>query len=349
MRKIGSDGTWTHDAAAGESNLLGAVFGDVFSFAALGQHPLDAAGHAGFAWTPGAYGGTGIGALVEAVPVGNLGEWEDGSEVMAAAVALGFNATAAVTTAGKVMTSYVSTHSASLFNIKVNFAGSLWTADLQKAFVRAVDNLESIIQGDLPNASIRSAAGITVVDDLEITATLANIDGVGKILGQAGPQFVRAGSNIPVVGAMTFDVADAAKLAGAVRSADATHSETLWDVVVEHEMLHVLGIGSIWSIDHLLTTKNGALVYTGQSGGLEYAKLLNPAAKVAVPIPVEMGGGAGTAGSHWKEAAFTKELMTGYINDSYNPVSKMTAASLGDLGYKLAAQSAWHVDPYGIA
>ncbi|HUL03118.1 MAG TPA: hypothetical protein VLV16_07825, partial [Gemmatimonadales bacterium] len=58
-------------------------------------------------------------------------------------------------------------------------------------------------------------------------------------------------------------------------------------------------------------------------------------------VPVENCGtaspmdcGAGTVNSHWREPTFGPELMTGYLNGGItNPLSRMTAAAMGDIGY----------------
>jgi hypothetical protein len=49
-------------------------------------------------------------------------------------------------------------------------------------------------------------------------------------------------------------------------------------------------------------------------------------------IPLEMDGGQGTAGSHWDDAVFTTELMTGWLNAGAQ-MSAMPTASLEDMGY----------------
>ena len=50
-------------------------------------------------------------------------------------------------------------------------------------------------------------------------------------------------------------------------------------------------------------------------------------------VPVETGGGSGTAGSHWLESTFKNELMTGYLNGVPGQLSSITGGSLADLGY----------------
>ena len=51
-------------------------------------------------------------------------------------------------------------------------------------------------------------------------------------------------------------------------------------------------------------------------------------------VPVEnQEGGPGTRDSHWRTSVFANELMTGFLNTGSNPLSRVTVASLGDLGY----------------
>lgn len=62
----------------------------------------------------------------------------------------------------------------------------------------------------------------------------------------------------------------------------------------------------------------------------EYGKLKKTA---ATPVPVENTGGVGTRDSHWRETIFKNELMTGFVGGKPNPLSRVTVASLKDLGY----------------
>ena len=53
-------------------------------------------------------------------------------------------------------------------------------------------------------------------------------------------------------------------------------------------------------------------------------------------VPVEnQEGGSGSRDSHWRLAVFTNELMTGLLTTGANPLSRVTVASLGDLGYSV--------------
>ena len=44
-------------------------------------------------------------------------------------------------------------------------------------------------------------------------------------------------------------------------------------------------------------------------------------------------GGEGTADAHWRESVFGNELMTGFVEASTNALSRVSVASMADLGY----------------
>ena len=60
-------------------------------------------------------------------------------------------------------------------------------------------------------------------------------------------------------------------------------------------------------------------------------------------MPLETGGGSGTALVHWSEATFGTELMTGFTNGLPGQLSILTIGSLQDLGYTVNYGAA---DPY---
>jgi Leishmanolysin len=52
-------------------------------------------------------------------------------------------------------------------------------------------------------------------------------------------------------------------------------------------------------------------------------------------VPTENDGdpNGGTYCGHWDEECMQSELMTGYLNSGLNPLSRISIATLGDLGY----------------
>jgi hypothetical protein len=214
------------------------------------------------------------------------------------------------------------------FTIDVRFTGGL-SARQQEAFAAAADRWTRMVVGDLPAVVVDGET----VDDVLILASGVDIDGSGQVLGRAGPTQLRPVSAglLPAVGQMQFDTADLAQM----------ERDGTLDDVITHEMGHVLGIGTLWSRLGLLsgagtddptftgTGAVGAWTELGGSGG----------------VPVENTGGPGTREGHWREAVFGDELMSGFVAEAGNPLSRVTVASLGDLGYVVDLDAA---EPYRL-
>lgn len=207
------------------------------------------------------------------------------------------------------------------FTIEVRFAGGL-NKKQKNAFKAAADRWVTVIVGDVPSVNVDGE----IIDDVVIMAQGSAIDGPGKILGQAGPTHVRPANAgkfafIPAKGVMAFDTADLA----------AMESKGTLNDVITHEMGHVLGIGTIWKVKKLLTGEGTTNpLFTGKQAAKEYGALLG---KKGQAVPVENMGGPGTRDSHWREAVFHNELMTGFVGAAGNPMSRLTVGSLQDMGY----------------
>jgi hypothetical protein len=214
------------------------------------------------------------------------------------------------------------------YAIAVRYIGSL-TARQKEAVTKGVARWRSAITRDLVNIPVSAPAGSCfaaqpalneTVDDILIFVEFVDIDGVGDVLGQAGPCYVRADNTLPVVGYLKLDAADLEMM---------EDRGTLDDVVL-HEMGHVLGIGTLWQDKNVLT---GAGTddprFTGSSALAAYRTLGGS----DTWIPVENSGAEGTRDGHWRESDFGSELMTGYINASPNAMSALTISSLTDIGY----------------
>ena len=213
------------------------------------------------------------------------------------------------------------------FQITVAFIDSSLTASQQAVFETAASRWAQVIMGDVPDLY---NVGF-FIDDLMIDASAIPIDGVNNILGWSGPTVLRAGSYLPAQGMMQFDTADLANMES---------NGSLSDVIL-HEMGHVLGLGTIWSDLGLLTgagTTNPQ--FTGASATAEYNQIFG---LTSTSVPVENTGGSGTRDSHWRESVFDNELMTGWLNGSTRPLSRVTAGSMQDLGYTVNLDAA---DPF---
>jgi hypothetical protein len=134
---------------------------------------------------------------------------------------------------------------------------------------------------------------------------------------------MRSGSYLPYAGIIALDTADLSML------------ETEGDLldVFTHEIGHVLGFGTIWNLKGLLVgagTSNPT--FTGAQARAEYNSLFGTS---AAGVPVEAGGGQGTALAHWRDSIFQTELMTGWSKPGSSPISRITVASMADLGYQV--------------
>jgi hypothetical protein len=266
---------------------------------------------------------------------------------------------------------------ASSFNIIVRFFDDAnMTAGQKLLFTQAAARIQGVVTGDVPavglnqtdiSGCLKQANGTTVlsetIDDLLIYATVKTMDGPGNVLASAGPCFVRvpgASPSVtdytPVIGLMSFDKDDINSLTGP--------GGNLQDVIT-HEMLHVVGIGSLWActgspacrgfIDNPNTSNPLYNAPQARSGCVSVGGTTSCASKVPAEgcagiteceiLPNDSTNGAGTRDTHWRESTFDTELMTGFL-DSANPFSSVTIGALADLGYTVNATDN---DTYTIA
>lgn len=220
---------------------------------------------------------------------------------------------------------FASASAAAPLNIQLNF-GSGFTPAQQSIFTLAANTWMSLLVGYAPGINISA---------LQINASAPFIDGAGGTLGQAGPTFVtnQGGFTLATQGIMQFDSADVAQL----------ELDGLLQDVILHEMGHVLGLGTLWTSNNVYV--NGTGQYTGAFGLAAYRAEFNQ--PLAAFVPVELGGGTGTANGHWNEvdggAGLTgitdaqgrdmrDELMTGWLNGN-SFISNLTVQSFRDIGY----------------
>ncbi|MBI3789946.1 MAG: hypothetical protein HY275_03610 [Gemmatimonadetes bacterium] len=192
----------------------------------------------------------------------------------------------------------------------------------------------SITGLNLTNQSIR---GILIF--MQLAPITSSTPGL-VTLGSSGPCFVRSTNGLTVVGGMRLNSDYLLNNLSAQQRTD----------VVLHEMGHSLGFGTLWTgipsipaLPVLLSgsttvSRSGNPIFTGNAAIAQYVAL---GAAGATSVPVENCGGTGTMNGHWREdagagAGFGTELMTGYITSSptaKNPLSKLTIASMKDMGY----------------
>ena len=210
------------------------------------------------------------------------------------------------------------------FQITLLFDDGL-APEYRTAFDSAAARWSQVITADVPGQQAEIPEGFLgwmpgfsgVVDDVLILARSYEIDGVGGTLGRAGALQARPSNGLPYVGVMEFDTADLARLATSGRLGS----------VIQHEMGHVLGLGSGWVLQGLVDDALSEPRYNAPGGVAAWQELGGTGR-----VPVENQGGAGTALAHWRESTFGNELMTGY-SDPDERLSRLTVAALADQGY----------------
>ena len=314
-----------------------------------------------FAVTGGGGSATSTTVSTNANGIAQVGSWTVG-------VAAGSNTMTATSgsLAGSPVT-FTVTGATQGYDIVIQNTGPAFSPAVQAAFDSAVAFWRRAIFQTVGSSTVNAPAYPTAgscgtgspavnatIKDLRIMARVDTIDGPGKILGQAGPCYLHGTSHLTVLGTMTFDSADLSTLAtnGSLR------------YVIQHEMGHVLGFGVLFGSS---TKYPGAFAapyfdceQNPSSGGNPLDTYFSCAGAQAQfdsiggvtytggqKVPMEncgagapAGCGSGTFNSHWREAVFGDELMTGYINCPslpaacpLNPLSSLSIAALGDIGY----------------
>jgi hypothetical protein len=218
------------------------------------------------------------------------------------------------------------------------------TPTLRAAFNQAITKWQSVIVDSVGSIPIKLAAAACdsvqpalneTVKDLLVLVHIRQIRDTipgQATLGESGPCLVRQPGNLPILGVMSLNDSTLTVL-----SADG-----LLDDVIEHEMGHLLGFGTVWDLDGLVRdTTTSDPWFSGPEAQAAFRKAL-PSFSDKI-VPVEANGGAGTTLSHWRESVMTNELMTGFINIGTNPLSAVTIESMADLGYTVNVGAA---DPW---
>ncbi len=305
-------------------------------------------------FTPSAGGSVTAGTVITgAQGIAQVGSWTPGATAGTHTLSAAVTSTALSTvfTAGAVNPSY---------DIVIQNIGPALSPAVQAAIDSARAFWQRIIyqdQTDVP-VNVTSACGISgvdlnqTIDDVIILARFDSIDGPSGVLGSAGACSVRSSNALTVYGQMRFDTADVASLGAQLNN------------VILHEMGHVLGFASglfNFTTSGGFTRACGNLFTTGTPPSVvpqdtyfhcTHSNATNQARAVfdsiggtaytggnKVPLEncqtgVPTSCGPGTYNSHWRESTFFNELMTGYLNSGNpNPLSVLTIAAFGDLGY----------------
>ena len=204
------------------------------------------------------------------------------------------------------------------FDIALDFAPGLSQA-IKDAMIAAAFRWETVITGDL--TSVRENNG-NVIDDILIRVQPGLLggdsDGTGGTLANAAPTAFRSATDrnrhLPYRAEVGIDMADA------------TSSQLV--TILTHEIGHALGFTNVSNLLNLIS----GVRYVGANALREYRNTFDA---TATSVPLEGGGGSGTAFAHWSEAEFGSELLTGFLNAGINPLTRLTVGAFQDMGYSV--------------
>ena len=305
---------------------------------------------------------SGATATTNAAGIAQVGQWTLGTSA-------GVNTLTATVGANGVLgnpLTFTDTALTAGYTIQIKYFGPTPNAATQAAMNAAVTRWQQLIYRSVGPITINEPAGVCgtgtpvisqTINNLLILAQFDSIDGPGKILGQAGPCLVRSANGLTAVGVMEFDTADVASLIASGQLSE----------VMLHEMGHVIGFGTLWGppggavLANCLQQQSSvgspqdtyfscpmARAVFDSIGGTTYTGASAPPGGQKVPVEncgtgTPASCGAGTMNGHWRELVFGNELMTGYINSGANPLSVLSVAAQGDIGYTVNYAAA---DPY---
>lgn len=238
------------------------------------------------------------------------------------------------------------------FDVELLYVGATRPTSSQRAIIAAAAaRWESVMTAGLPDNRLEAEVGACgpaapaldqVIDDVLILLRTAFIDGSTGVIAQSGPCFVRA-DGLTIAGEIVIDEADLSRL---------EEEDYLFNVAM-HEMGHVLGFGSLWRLDGLLVNAaeeggtdphfvgSWARAAFDELGGIDYE---------GPKVPVHGSGGPGIEDSHWRASVIRDELMRPFIRAGRMPLSRLTLASMRDLGYAvdLSAADVYAVQIFGV-
>ncbi|MFM7076095.1 MAG: leishmanolysin-related zinc metalloendopeptidase, partial [Planctomycetaceae bacterium] len=218
---------------------------------------------------------------------------------------------------------YASDRQKGSFDITLEFAAGV-TKAVRDAMEVAADRWETVITGDISAV----LSGGRVIDDILVRVQAGLLggspsDGAGGTLANAGPTAFRSDTDVnpflPYEARVGVDMADA------------TSGQLV--AILTHELGHALGF---LDVSDALGLTSGAR-YVGAAALAEYRSVFDARATF---VPLETGGGPGTAFAHWEETTFGSELLTGFLNPGINPLTRLSINAFRDMGYSVNVSAA---------
>ena len=240
------------------------------------------------------------------------------------------------------------------FHIELRFHDSV-PQEHWELYRRGADRWEEIITHDLPDATIPyESTGVNMyyapyspgllvagepVDDLIVTVT--HDDAIWGV-GIGGPTWLRPESRLPIAGFIVADVeymaeffleigqlrASYNQVTSAEEYAEAYLRHWIYETAI-HEIGHVLGIGTTWTLDHRFHLNEDPMksYYAGKNS-LDAFSVMIGTPFTGTPVPVYDVG-------HWNGRIVPGAMMSNGSLHGTGRISTLTVGALADLGYEV--------------
>ncbi len=148
-----------------------------------------------------------------------------------------------------------------------------------------------------------------------------------RIAGQGGPCVIR-GNGLPLLGTVSLNILNWASL-----------SDRKLDDLIQHEVGHVLGLGTIWQRGIFAPLVNGDTaaadpIFVGTNALGAFPKLGQSRRFTGRTVPLQLN-----VRGHWRGDVFLGELMAPTLIAAAQPTSSVTVAALRDLGWVVESEA----------
>ena len=142
-----------------------------------------------------------------------------------------------------------------------------------------------------------------------------------RIAGQGGPCVIRA-NGLPLLGTVSLNILNYNTL-----------SDRKLDDLIQHEVGHVLGLGTIWGRGVMTTLVNGGSdaldpIFVGANALAAFPRLGQSRRFTGRTVPLQLN-----SRGHWRGDAFAGEIMAPSLTAQPQRTSAVTVAALRDLGW----------------
>lgn len=235
------------------------------------------------------------------------------------------------------MCASAATAQAAPFSVELRFVGKGLSAGQQATVREAAAQVSGLITSPFVPVTLNLPANSCdsnlpkIKEKVQQFFVFVRVSDLGEDkYAEAAPCDLHDGSYLPIYGVIDINsngLSDLPKV-------------DLLDTVI-HEMLHALGVGTLWEADYrvslsgdsddknLIKKVGGKYYYTGARALAAYQAL---GGKIGAGIPLDADAG------HWAGGTVCSEILSGESGDytgRVNPVSPLTLGALEDLGYRV--------------